>query len=178
MKSIKWAMAFIACFLFVSSVNAEETHKVNNFTFKDLEGKTQQFDQYKGKWVVVNYWATYCAPCVAEIPTLNSFAKRYKDKVVVLGMEAGETPVEELQAFVEEKKIAYPVIPTQDSTMFAMGLLYGVPTTFIVNPEGEIVDTHMGMVTTAMLQKYLKAEQESSVAEEGEPSKPCKSAVC
>lgn len=178
MKPIQWLATCVVCLLFASSVSAEEVHKVNNFSFKDLEGNTQQFNQYKGKWVIVNYWATYCGPCIAEIPALNSFAKRYKDKAVVLGMEAGETPVEELQAFVEEKKIAYPVIPTQDSTMFALGLLYGVPTTFIVNPEGEIVDTHMGIVTTAMLQQYLKADQDSSVAEERDPSKPCKTAVC
>lgn len=155
--------------------SAGENQKVENFAFEDVEGKTHQFDQYKGKWVIVNYWATFCGPCVAEIPTLNSIAKRYKDKVAVLGLEAGETPVEELKAFVAENNIAYPIAPTQDSTMYAMGLVYGVPTTFIVNPQGEVVETYMGEVDSATLLSHIKPAKEATVAEE---RKPCKNNVC
>ncbi len=159
MKLIKRAIALVTLFLVSATAVASETQKVQNFSFKDIDGKVHQFSEYKGKWVIVNYWATFCGPCVAEIPALNSVAKRFKDKAVVLGMEAGETPPDELKQFMAQKKIAYPVIPTQDSTMFALGLVYGVPTTFIVNPEGEIVDTHMGAITSAMLQNYLNADK-------------------
>ena len=159
MKLIKRAIALVTLFLVSATAVASETQKVQNFSFKDIDGKAHQFSEYKGKWVIVNYWATFCGPCVAEIPALNSVAKRFKDKAVVLGMEAGETPTDELKQFMAQKKIAYPVIPTQDSTMFALGLVYGVPTTFIVNPEGEIVDTHMGAITSAMLQNYLRADK-------------------
>lgn len=179
MKLIKQALAFAAFFLLsTSAVMAEETQKVGNFAFKDIDGKAHQFSEYKGKWVIVNYWATYCGPCIAELPALNSIAKRFKDKAVVLGMEAGETPVEDLKQFVAQKKISYPVAPTQDSTMFAMGLLYGVPTTYIINPQGEIVGSHMGAITSSMLQNYLRADQGSALAEEGNQEKPCKTANC
>jgi len=162
MKLIKQALASVAFFLVAVTAGASGTgvQKVQNFSFTDVDGEAHQFSEYQGKWVIVNYWATFCGPCVAEIPALNSVAKRFKDEAVVLGMEAGETPSDELKQFMAQKKIAYPIIPTQDSTMFALGLVYGVPTTFIVNPKGEIVDTHMGAITSAMLQNYLKAEKD------------------
>jgi thiol-disulfide isomerase/thioredoxin len=162
MKLIKRAFALVVLFLASATAVASETQKVENFSFKDIDGKVHQFSEYQGKWVIVNYWATFCGPCVAEIPALNSVAKRFKDKAVVLGMEAGETPTDELKQFMDQKKMAYPVIPTQDSTMFSLGLVYGVPTTFIVNPEGEIVDTHMGAITSAMLQNYLRADNNTT----------------
>ncbi len=164
MKLIKRALALAALLLMsVTTMTAQaqpeaDAQPVDNFAFKDIDGKAHKFSEYRGKWVIVNYWATFCGPCVAELPALNSVARKFKDKVVVLGMEAGETPVGELKQFVADKKIAYPVIPTQDSTMFALGLVYGVPTTFVVNPEGKIEDTHMGAITVAMLQNYLRTD--------------------
>ncbi|WP_028488334.1 TlpA family protein disulfide reductase [Thiothrix lacustris] len=177
MKLIKGAFA-LAVLLTTSltAIAAEQKTPVQNFSFKDIDGASHQFSEYKGKWVIVNYWATYCGPCVAELPVLNSVAKRFKDKVVILGMEAGETPTEELKQFVEQKKIAYPVIPTQDSTMFALGLLYGVPTTFVVNPKGEIEGTHMGAVSSAMLQNYLRADNKATASKDKDTH--CTSDVC
>ncbi|QQZ28518.1 TlpA family protein disulfide reductase [Thiothrix subterranea] len=177
MKRIKRALALVALFLVSATAVASETQKVQNFSFKDIDGKAHQFSEYRGKWVIVNYWATFCGPCVAEIPALNSVAKRFKDNAVVLGMEAGETPTDELKQFMAQKKIAYPVIPTQDSTMFALGLVYGVPTTFVVNPQGEIVDTHMGAITSAMLQNYLRADSNNPTTIAGD-KEDCVSGFC
>lgn len=178
MKLIKRALALAAFFLMSASAAsvAAASEQVQNFAFKDIDGKTHQFSEYRGKWVIVNYWATYCGPCIAELPALNSIAKRFKDKAVVLGMEAGETSVPELKQFIAQKKISYPVIPTQDSTMYSLGLLYGVPTTFIINPKGEIVDSHMGAITSAMLQNYLRTDERSSLAKDKDET--CKTAFC
>lgn len=186
MKQIMRALALAV--LMIASVNAGAVEKakavadkltpVENFAFKDIDGKSHKFSDYKGKWVVVNYWATYCGPCITELPALNSVAKRFKDKLVVLGMEAGETPAAELKEFVAQKKITYPVIPTQDSTMFALGLLYGVPTTFVVNPEGEIAGTHMGAVTASVLQNYLRADKSAQASAKDKKDVPCESDLC
>jgi thiol-disulfide isomerase/thioredoxin len=189
MKRITRALALAVLLIASASAGAVEKGKavaekltsVENFSFKDIDGNSHKFSEYKGKWVVVNYWATYCGPCVAELPTLNSVAKRFKDKLVVLGMEAGETPTPELKQFVAQKKITYPIIPTQDSTMFALGLLYGVPTTFVVNPEGQIAGTHMGAVTASLLQNYLRADKTDKNAQASVKDKkdqPCDSDVC
>ncbi|MGB3919494.1 TlpA family protein disulfide reductase [Thiothrix litoralis] len=177
MKLIKRAFALAVLFMVsVTAVAAERPTPVENFKFKDMDGNSHQFSEYRGKWVIVNYWATYCGPCIAELPALNSVAKRFKDKVVVLGMEAGETPAAELKQFVAQKKITYPVIPTQDSTMFALGLLYGVPTTFVVNPQGEIEGTHMGAITSVMLQNYLRNDKSATASKETDAN--CITGVC
>jgi thiol-disulfide isomerase/thioredoxin len=172
MKLIKRAIALTALFL-TSVAPVVSAAQVEDFSFKDLDGQTHQFSEYRGKWVIVNYWATYCGPCVAELPELNRVAQHFKNKAVVLGMEAGETPNEELKDFIEKKKISYQVIPTQDSTMYALGLLYGVPTTFIVSPKGEIIDTHMGAITMAQLQTYIN----SSLAKERKEDN-CDTGIC
>ncbi len=174
MRLIKWAFALAVVFIAATTSIANAAGQVADFSFKDIDGKTHQFSDYRGKWVIVNYWATYCGPCLSELPALNSISKKFKDKVVVLGMEAGETSNDELKQFVDTKKLNYVVAPTQDSTMFAMGLLYGVPTTFIVNPKGQIVDTHMGAVTVAQLQNYI-GNDDSSLAKEKDS---CKTGVC
>lgn len=179
MKLIKRAAALATLFLASTASVAIAADQVGDFSFKDVDGKTHRFSEYRGKWVIANYWATYCGPCVTELPELNNIAKQFKDKVVVLGMEAGETPVKELKQFAEQKKLSYTIAPTQDSTMFSMGLLYGVPTTFIVDPQGRIVDTHMGAVTAVQLQNYIKGGNSSSlVKDKKEEKETCETGVC
>ncbi|WML92115.1 TlpA disulfide reductase family protein [Thiothrix lacustris] len=130
--------------------------EVDDFSFVDIDGDTHQFSEYLGKWVIVNYWATYCEPCIASFPILNKVASHFKGNAVVLAVEAGETPHHDLKKFVRDMKINYSVIPTQDSVMFALGFIYGVPTTFIVDPHGEIVTTHMGEITINDLDGSIK----------------------
>lgn len=176
MKFFKRAIALSVLLLASATAVAATGQQVPNFSFHDVNGKKHQFSQYRGKWVVVNYWATYCGPCVAELPALNSIARRNKDKLVVLGMEAGETPVDELRAFAERHRLAFSVVPTQDSTMFALGLIYGVPTTFIVDPQGKVVDTHMGVISASQLQSYIRQDKRSSVAKDENES--CQTGIC
>ena len=146
------ATAVIFLLLFSSVVFAQQ---VPNFGFKDINGHYHRFSDFKGKWVIVNYWSTYCGPCIAELPALKRIAAQYKGKVVVLGMDAGETPDHEMKQFIRQRGINYTVVPTQDSSMFALGLIYGVPTTFIVSPQGRIVDTHMGAITVQQMQRFV-----------------------
>lgn len=152
-----YAMVFkvaagILLLLFSSLVFAQQ---VADFGFKDINGRDHRFSQYKGKWVIVNYWSTYCGPCIAELPALKQIAANYRGKVVVLGMDAGETPNNEMKQFIRQRGINYTIVPTQDSSMFALGLIYGVPTTFIVSPQGRIVDTHIGVITAQRIQRFV-----------------------
>jgi len=70
-------------------------------------------------------------------------------------MDAGETPDHEMRQFIRQRGINYTVVPTQDNTMFALGLIYGVPTTFVVSPHGKIVHSHMGVVTIPQMQRFI-----------------------
>ena len=135
-----------------SSANAKP---VEDFSFKDMNGKTHDFSDYQGKWVVVNYWAIFCPPCRVEIPDLIRFFKDNPDKVAILGMDAGMDEVDVLKEFVEDQKINYPIIPTQTSTMAAFGEIPGLPTTYIVSPSGELIDTHIGLLSYEQLDKYV-----------------------
>ena len=136
----------------VSSTNAEQ---VEDFSFQDMNGKTHEFSDYQGKWVVVNYWAIFCPPCRVEIPDLIRFLNDNPEKVTILGMDAGMDEVDVLKEFVEDQKINYPIIPTQTSTMAAFGEVPGLPTTYIVSPSGELIDTHIGLLSYAQLDEYV-----------------------
>ena len=161
MNVVKRTIA-ISAILLASVVSTANAASAPNFSFKDINGRSHQFSEYRGKWVVVNYWATYCGPCVAELPALNTIAKRFRGEAVVLGIEAGETPTDKLRQFVSQKGLSYTVAPTQDSAMYGMGLIYGVPTTFIVNPQGKVVKTHMGAISAAQLQRYIRSDKKPS----------------
>lgn len=171
MKVMKWVTVFSG--LLMSAVASAQ---VSNFSFQDIYGKQHQFSEYKGKWVIVNYWSPQCGPCLSEIPALKQVAAQYRNSVVVLGMDAGETPNAELRRFIRQKGINYTVVPTQDSTMFALGLIYGVPTTYIVSPQGQVIDTHMGAVTVDQLKGYFN--RGASMLSDKDTQKPCTGNLC
>ncbi len=129
--------------------------KVKDFSFFDLEGKNHKFSDYKGTWVLVNYWATYCPPCRAEIPDIERFIANNKGKMVVLGMDAGGSDKTGILAFKKELDIHYPLIPMQESTLRAFGEVLGIPTSYIVSPSGEIVDKFVGIITYDDLDYYV-----------------------
>ena len=137
------------------SFSSSQAKPVENFSFQDMNGKVHEFSDYEGKWVVVNYWAIFCPPCRVEIPDLIRFLKDNPDKVNILGMDAGMDEVDTLKQFVEDQKINYPIIPTQTSTMNAFGEVPGLPTTYIVSPEGELIDTHVGLLSYDQLDDYI-----------------------
>ena len=134
---------------------ANAGEKVKDFSFNDLEGKTHKFSDYKGKWVLVNYWATYCPPCLAEIPDIDRFTQANKKTFVSLGFDAGGSSAEDIKAFKKELNIHYPLIPAQESTMLAFGIVMAIPTSYIISPKGEIVDKFVGIITYDDLDYYV-----------------------
>ena len=122
-------------------------NQVRDFSFYDMQGVTHKFSDYKGKWILVNYWATYCPPCRAEIPDIEAFYRKNKSKFMVLGMDAGGTDDASIIAFKKELGISYPLIPAQDSTLLAFGVVMAIPTSYIINPQGEIIDKYVGLIT-------------------------------
>ena len=141
------------CFLPLSTISAYE--KVTDFKFNDLEGKSHAFSDYKGKWVLVNYWATYCPPCLAEMPDIERFHQDNKEKFVALGMDIGGSHKADIAEFSHHHKINYPLIPTQESTLLAFGIVMAVPTSYVISPEGEIVDKFVGLITYDDLDFYV-----------------------
>ncbi len=124
--------------------------------FIDIHGATVDLGTYRGKWVVINYWATWCPPCLEEIPELIHFHDTHNQSdAVVVGMSMDETPIVALRRFVEENMMSYPVIPKRKG-MPIIGYISGLPTTYMIDPEGNIAAMKTGQVTTEMLESFIE----------------------
>jgi len=119
-----------------------------DFALPDLNGKVHHLSDYRGKWVIVNYWATWCPPCRAEIPELEEFhSEHHKRDAVVVGINYEERDPMYLKSFVDENMISYPILRANLARPPVFGRLYGLPTTFIVSPEGNVVQRKTGTVS-------------------------------
>ena len=139
-----------------------------DFTAKDMDGGRQSLSAYHGKWVVLDFWATWCPYCVEEIPELNAFYRAHHEKdAVVLGLsvdENDELKDEELKDFVQMNDIAYPVVRATPAILQAIGPVRGLPTLYLVDPAGNIVARQVGPLTRADLEQFLRRHAKSSKA--------------
>lgn len=127
------------------------------FELKDANGAMVTPAEYKGRVVLLNFWATWCVPCKAEIPWFQEFDKKFKDQgFAVLGVSMDEEGFDVVKPYVTERKIAYrQVIATEEmSTMY--GGIDSLPTTFILDREGKIAAIHSGLVSKATYQKEIE----------------------
>lgn len=146
----------ILLFLFAAPAVA-----VESFVLPDLEGRQHKLSDYRGKWVVVNYWATWCPPCLAEIPDLIKFQNKFKDKdAVVLGVNFESIEIPRLRSFVGELAINYPVLLEPPGANGQFGYIPGLPVTYLVSPEGELIAKQVGMITGDLLERVIKAQKE------------------
>ena len=128
-----------------------------DLTLKDMNGAAVRLADYKGKVIVLNFWATWCGPCEAEIPELVRTYAEYKDRgVVVLGVSIDDT-ADTLRAYAPQKHMTYPVLLMQDDVDQAYGPIFGVPVTFFIGRDGTISRKHFGPVTRTQLDDEIKA---------------------
>jgi thiol-disulfide isomerase/thioredoxin len=129
----------------------------DQFTFKDLAGKTHSLDQYKGKWVIVNYWATWCPPCLEEIPDLVALYDSRKNKdVMVIGVVFDYETVNTVTAYIDDMLMSYPVVLGDDKVIQQIGNADVLPTTYIYNPIGQLVKVKKGIVSRQYLETMMK----------------------
>lgn len=129
--------------------------------FVDLQGQSVHLSDFKGQWVVVNLWATWCPPCVVEMPELVFFHEKYKDKgAMVLGVNYEDIAVEKINSFTDELMISFPIVRFKDidlnSNRTPFGPLRGLPSTYMVAPSGEIVAARTGMVDLKALETFIE----------------------
>lgn len=134
-----------------------------DFNLPDLDGKQRSLSEFRGKWVVLNYWATWCPPCLEEIPDLVAFHDRHADKdAVVIGINYENIPVGQLKVFADQYFISYPILINGDMKpaheRLAVG---GIPTSYIISPEGEPVARQIGTITVDQLETYIAKQQVS-----------------
>ena len=143
-----------------------------DFTLPDLDGKPVSLSDYRGKWVIVNYWATWCPPCLEEIPELVSLHEDNSDTLVVLGIDYEEVNAGYLKEFVESHMMSYPVVRTDPVPVTALGPVMGLPTTYIISPTGERLARQEGPVTQADIEKYIARKQKQAAGTTPVAEKP------
>ena len=128
-----------------------------NFTLKDMNGVDVKLASFKGKPIIVNFWATWCGPCRAEIPSLIELQKEYANDLVVLGFSVDD-PVDKLKPYVEEFKINYPILLGlgREDVQDAFGPLWGIPVSVIIAPDGTIQKKHSGIGTKEQFEREIK----------------------
>ena len=144
--------------LAVTSVVRADSHLVD-FSLPDASGHMHRLSEHRGKWVVVNFWATWCGPCMAEIPELVRFHERHRNEdAVVIGVNFEEIETPDLVKFIDEMDINYPVVRAGDAPILPFEPLKGLPSTFFVDPHGEYVASHVGPVTGEAIEDFLARE--------------------
>lgn len=160
MKSIvyKLILTFTLTFVhgaYAAAVNAQTAIKPN-FVLTDLSGVKHTLANYQGKWLFINYWATWCPPCFEEVPDLiNLHENRNKNDVVVIGIVFEYESLKEVTDYVDDMLITYPVALSDEAEMVGFDSVDVLPTTFIFNPAGELVRVKHGIVTPAMIEKLI-----------------------
>ena len=124
---------------------------------KGIDGSSQQLSDFRGKWVVVNYWATWCPPCIEEMPELQSFHDDYEKRgAMVIGINTELVGKDQLLDFLDDYFITYPIFTSPPVQESALGVIPGLPTTFLVSPQGEVVARQVGSVTSEMIEKFIQ----------------------
>lgn len=146
------------CFLLLtaSQFSFAEPNARTAFLLKDTAGIKHQLSNYKGKWVLVNYWATWCPPCLEEVPDLvNLYDHRRKKDLMVLGVVFDYKSVKEVAAYVDDMLMSYPIVLGDDAVTAQIGSAEVLPTTFIYSPQGELVKIKRGLITKQYIEKII-----------------------
>jgi len=127
------------------------------FALKDLAGKPVSLEEAKGKVVLLNFWATWCGPCRAEIPDLVDLQKRYADKLEIIALATEEDDADEVKRFVLHSGINYRVAMASDDVVHAYGGIAALPTSFMIDAQGRVVQKHIGLNDPTLYERELKA---------------------
>ncbi len=155
-------LCFAAAVFFAASSDMAQSAEAADFTLPDPDGRMHSLSDFRGEWVVVNFWATWCSPCLAEIPDLIEVSQIIDPApVTVIGIDFEEIETDRLKRFIETLNISYLILRIGESPLIPFEPLKGLPTTFIVSPEGEIVYTHVGATTKSQLIEELRVQIEA-----------------
>jgi thiol-disulfide isomerase/thioredoxin len=129
-----------------------------SFTVKDLDGKDVPLSTFKGKTVLLNFWATWCGPCKAEIPGFVELQNKYRDQLTILGYSVDDD-AKKARAFAEEYKMNYPILlgEGREDVQDAFGPIWGIPASFLISKDGKVCKKHLGIAPKNQFDKEIAA---------------------
>lgn len=129
-----------------------------DFTLPSLDGRKVTLSSFKGKVVLLNFWATWCGPCKAEIPGFVELQEQYKDDLVIIGLSVDD-PADKAKAFADQYKVNYPVVLGlgRDDIQDAYGPIYGIPASFLISRDGKVCKRHLGIAPKSQFEREIKA---------------------
>lgn len=151
MKMIRYSVTFLLCLLPLLSSAAQ----AQGFSFKDTAGKIHSLTDYRGKWVLVNFWATWCPPCLEEIPDLVALYESRKD-VMVIGIVMDYRDPRTVLKFVDSLAISYPIVFGNKSIVAQVGPVSMLPTTYLFNPAGRPAAYKVGIISRKSLEDFMQ----------------------
>ncbi|HET6929982.1 MAG TPA: TlpA disulfide reductase family protein [Candidatus Acidoferrum sp.] len=128
-----------------------------DFKLKEFSGKDLTLEESRGKVVLLNFWATWCGPCREEIPELIALQSRYKDRLRIIGLVVDDDDEKEIRNVISAEGINYPVASADPETRFAYGGIAALPTVFVINTEGRVVQKHVGLFNPALYETEVRA---------------------
>ena len=141
-----------------STKSSKEGGGAPDFVLTSLEGEEVRLSQFKGKVVILDFWATWCTPCKLELPHFIELHQEYKDRgLVIIGVSLDKTGVREVASFVKEWKIPYVVVMGTGEVVRDYGGIRGVPTTFVIGKDGKIYRKYVGYRKKEVFQEDVTA---------------------
>lgn len=133
----------------------EEGHPAPDFVLKDLSGRDVRLSDFRGRPVIINFWATWCPPCREEMPRIQDFYRRFADRVVVLGIDVGESR-DQVKRFVENGGFSWTFLLDADAKVTERYAVFAIPTTFFLDGEGVIKAKYMGPLSDTQLLTFAR----------------------
>jgi len=141
---------------------------VGSLTMQTIDGEFLEMSDLRGKVVLVNFWATWCGPCREEIPYLASLTERYPEHLVVIGVSEDAGGVDMVEAFADQYGVNYPIVMSTPEIKRAFPGVFALPTSFVVDPDGQMVQTHVGLISPVILEqetRYLSSLSNNATVE-------------
>ena len=150
--SIRTLILLLAPLLWSAPAVAADT---TDYQLRDLDGKTHRVSDHRGQWLVINFWATWCAPCLHEMPELQRFYQRHRDEAVGWGFTYEDSDRKTIEEYVNRLGITYPILGHGQDPLTGYGKVVVLPTTFIIDPEGLFFHRFEGALTAQDIEEII-----------------------